>query len=294
MTFQDSKTRFYFLYTLICLIWGSTWLVIHIGSNAALPPFTGAALRFLIATTIVWIYALYKKTPLPVTIKEWGAVLVVGALSNGVSFGIVYRTSQYVPSGLGAVIFGTMPLWAAVISHWALQSERLTRVKILGIFLGIFGISIIFFPQFGSIDKTHVWAMSAMVIAPFVSALSAVVTKRSTQNVSPIMLNAVTTSIGFIILGSIAIISEPWNSISLNATQLWTTSYLAIFGTIVTFGIYFRLIKETSVVTMTYVSIITPVIAVILGWLILHENLDYYSFAGSALVICGVGISLRM
>jgi drug/metabolite transporter (DMT)-like permease len=290
----DSKTGFYLLYALICLIWGSTWLVIHIGANAALPPFTGAALRFLIATTLIWLYALYKKIPLPSGAKEWVSVIIVGALSNGISFGIVYRTSQFIPSGLGAVIFGTMPLWAAVIAHWALHSEKLTSIKILGIFIGIIGIIVIFFPQFGSVDERHIWAMAVFLIAPFVSAISAVVTKRSTQNISPIMLNAVTTSVGFVILGSIAFFSEPWQTISLNVTQVWTIGYLAILGTIVTFGIYFRLIKETSVVTMTYVSIITPVIAVFLGWLILGENLDYYSLAGSALVICGVGISLRM
>jgi drug/metabolite transporter (DMT)-like permease len=291
---RDSRTSFYLLYALICLIWGSTWLVIHIGANAALPPFTGAALRFFLATSLIWMYAYYKKEALPKSFREWGAVLIVGALSNGVSFGIVYRTSPYIPSGLGAVIFGTMPLWAALISHWALRSEKLTAKKISGIFLGLIGIAVIFFPQFGKVDESHLWAMALFIIAPTVSAISAVVTKKSTQNISPVMINAITTSIGFIILGGVAIASEPWENVNLNFTQLWTIGYLAIAGTIVTFGIYFRLLKETSVVTMTYVSIITPMIAIFLGWLILNESLDYYSLAGSGLVICGIGISLRM
>jgi drug/metabolite transporter (DMT)-like permease len=291
---RDSKTSFYLLYVLICLIWGSTWLVIHIGANAALPPFTGAALRFFVATSIIWIYALYKKAPLPRGAREWGMVFLVGALSNGISFGIVYRTAQYIPSGLGAVIFGTMPLWAAIISQWALLSEKLSPKKIFGIIIGIAGIVVIFFPQFRTVDETHLWAMGIFMIAPFVSGLSAVVTKKYTRDTSPLMLNAITTSVGFVILGGIAFAWEPWQNISLDFTQVWTIGYLAIFGTIVTFGIYFRLLKETSVVTMTYVSIVTPVIAVILGWLILGEHFDQYSIAGSALVICGVGISLRM
>ena len=291
---KDSRTRFYILYGLICLIWGSTWLVIHIGANAGLPPFTGAALRFLLATMLIWLYIFYKKVPLPLTAKELGAVLFVGALSNGVSFGVVYWTTQYIPSGLGAVIFGTMPLWTALISHWALRTERLSPKKMFGIILGILGIATIFYPQFAKVDSTHLWAMAIFLIAPIVSALSAIVTKRSTKDVAPFMLNAITTSVGCIILGVIALLREPWQDVTFNFTQVWTISYLAILGTIVTFGIYFRLIKETSAVTMTYVAIITPVIAVILGWLILNEKLDYYALAGSGLAICGVGISLRM
>ncbi len=291
---KDSKARFYILYGLICIIWGSTWLVIHIGANASLPPFTGAALRFLLATVLIWGYVIYKKIPLPSSEKEWGAVVLIGALSNGLSFGVVYWTTQYIPSGLGAVIFGTMPLWTALISHWALHTERLSPKKMLGIILGILGIATIFYPQFAKVDSTHLWAMALFLIAPIVSAISAIVTKRSTKDIAPLMLNAITTSVGFVILGIIALLKEPWQDVTFNFTQLWTIGYLAIFGTIVTFGIYFRLIKETSAVTMTYVAIITPVIAVILGWLILNERLDYYALAGSGLVICGVGISLRM
>lgn len=294
MTHRDSKSRFYFLYALICLIWGSTWLVIHIGAKAGLPPFTGAALRFLLATVLIWLYVLYKKIAFPSTSKEWGAVLIVGALSNGISFGVVYATSSYIPSGLGAVIFGTMPLWTAMISHFVFHSENLSPVRIFGIFLGILGIATIFYPQFEKVDSEHLWAMAIMLIAPIVSAVSAVITKRSTKAVAPIMLNAITTAVGCIILGVTALLREPWQDLSLNYTHIWTISFLAIVGTIVTFGIYFRLIKETSAVTMTYVAIITPVIAVLLGWLILQESLDYYALAGSGLVICGVAISLRM
>ncbi len=294
MTTKDSKTSFYLLYALICLIWGSTWLVIHIGANAALPPFMGASLRFLLATVLLWIFAIYKRTPIPVSGKEWGAVLLIGSLSNGISFGVVYWSSKYIPSGLGAVIFGTMPLWTAIISHWVFTSQKLSPSRIFGIILGIVGIATIFYPQFTLVDSEHLWAMAIFLISPIVSGISAVITKRSTQAVAPLMLNSITTGVGCLILGIVAMIAEPWQAVSLNFTHIWTICYLAIIGTIVTFGIYFRLMKETSAVTMSYVAIITPVIAVILGWLILGEHFDYYALAGSTFVICGVALSLRM
>ncbi|MEI8134119.1 MAG: EamA family transporter [bacterium] len=291
---KDSKLGFYLLYTLICLIWGSTWLVIHIGAESGLPPFSGGGLRFCLATILIWAYVLFKKVELPKSWNEFRSVLIVGLLSNGISFGIVYSTSKFIPSGLGAVIFGTMPLLTATISHWAFRSQKLSRTRIIGIIVGILGIATIFYPQFGTLDSEHIWAMLVLLISPTVSAFSAVITKRSTQEVHPIMINAITTSVGAIILGSIALLTEPVGSIAFDLTQVWTIAYLAIIGTIVTFGIYFRLIKETSAVTMSYVAIITPMIAVLVGWFFGHEHLDYYSLAGSVLVVTGVGLSLRM
>src|SRR5215831_17549809 len=100
-----SKITFFSLYTIICLIWGSTWLVIHLGNSAALPPFAAAGLRFIVASGLLWIYIFLKRTKLPKFGSTWLAAIAVGLLSNGMSFGIVYATSIYVPSGLGAVIF---------------------------------------------------------------------------------------------------------------------------------------------------------------------------------------------
>ena len=95
-------------------------------------------------------------------------------------------------------------------------------------------------------------------------------------------------------LGLVALLIEPVSSIQFTSSQLLPILYLSIMGTIVTFGIYFKLIKMTSAVTMSYVSVITPVIAVFLGWIILGEHLDAYEIGGSALVLIGTAISLRM
>ena len=128
-----TRNRFISLYALMCLIWGSTWLVIHIGSVAGLPPFTGASLRFGLAALLMWIWLLTSGAELPKTQNEWRAIVVIGFLSNGVSFAIAYWASQFLPSGLSSVIFGTMPLWTAIFSHWAFETERMSAARIIGI-----------------------------------------------------------------------------------------------------------------------------------------------------------------
>ncbi|MBS1903668.1 MAG: EamA family transporter [Bacteroidetes bacterium] len=291
---QPSRTTFFVLYTIICLIWGSTWLVIHLGNSSAMPPFAAAALRFTVASSLLWGFVATKNISVPKTKQQWLATLSVGLLSNGASFGIVYATSLYVPSGLGAVIFGTMPLFTAAFAHYYIPGDHLTRTRVTGIVIGVLGIATIFLPQFSQVKVEGLWAMGLLLIAPIVSAASAIVTKRGTHDVPAVTVNAITTAVGALVLGVIALFTEPIDKIDLSWSQLWPILYLAILGTIVTFGIYFKLIKITSAVTMSYVSVITPAIAVFLGWIILGEKLDAYEISGSALVLIGTAISLRM
>ncbi|HYM20801.1 MAG TPA: EamA family transporter [Candidatus Kapabacteria bacterium] len=289
-----SKLTFFSLYATICLIWGSTWLVIRLGTDASLPPFAAASMRFFLATTLLWSFVLYKKIALPRSRSSWGAVILIGFLTNGLQFGIVYWASRFIPSGLEAVIFGTMPLFTAVIAHYHLPGDHLTRTRITGIIIGVIGIATIFLPQFSEVRGEALGPMVLIVIAPMLGAVSAVITKKKTHDIPAVTLNAVTTVVGAVLLGIVSLASEPLEKIQLTQAQIGPVLYLAIIGTIVTFGIYFKLIKMTSAVTMSFVSVITPAIAVILGWIVLGEKLDAYEISGSTLVLVGTAISLRM
>jgi len=278
----------------MCLIWGSTWLVIHIGSDAGLPPFTGASLRFGLAALIMWGWLFFSRAKLPATRLEWRAIVTVGLLSNGISFAIAYWCSQYLPSGLMAVIFGTMPLWTAVFSHLAIETERMSIGKTAGIIIGIAGLTVIFFPKFIDFQVTSVVPMIALLGSPLVSAVSTVVTKRYTHEVSPVTLNTISSTTGFMLLAAIALTTENMFAHSFTFTHAWTIGYLAILGSIVAFVSYFSLIKHASPVTMSYITLFSPTIAVFLGWLVLGEQLGVNELVGAGLVLGGARLSMRM
>ncbi|MEO6940623.1 MAG: EamA family transporter [Candidatus Kapaibacterium sp.] len=287
-----SRGRFITLYVVICLIWGSTWVVIRIGDEAALPPFLGAALRFVLAAILLWSWVLIRKTPLPKGRKEWMVSIANGILGSGMSYAIVYWCSQFIPSGLEAVIFGTMPLWTIFLGHIIFRSEKLSMRKLAGILLGIGGTLLIFLPSIGAISTESWHAMIYLLAAPMVSALSLVLTKRYAQEIAPIALNAVSIGIGAIILSIIAICTVDLSAVHFNFTEVWTVVYLATLGTVTTFVTYYRLLKHASAVTISYVSLITPVLAVLLGWLILHEHLNTETIEGSVLVLGGIWMTL--
>ncbi len=294
--FQDmrvSKSRFLLLYAFICLIWGSTWIVIQIGEDAALPPFLGAALRMMVASVVLWGWVLIRKIPMPPTTQAWRAALINGVLGSAGSYGVVYWCSQYVPSGLDAVIFGTMPLWTIVFGRLAFDRTHMSILRLFGVLLGIAGIALIFVPGMKTLDSLTLRAMCIMMLSPVVSAISLLFTKRDARHIHPVALNAISIGIGFLVLGTIALFTTDFSHVSISFTHVWTVGYLAIIGTVVSFIIYYRLLHETSAVNMAYVALVTPVIAVFLGWLFHDEALSSYTLAGAAVILLGIWLALR-
>ncbi len=111
-----------------------------------IPPFTGVALRFTIASLALLLVGLVTHVPLGRTPRERWLWLVNAALTFSTSYGVVYWSEQWVPSGLTAVLFATYPLFVAVLAHFALPSERLTPKAAVGILLGFAGAAVIAHP----------------------------------------------------------------------------------------------------------------------------------------------------
>lgn len=287
-----SRTRFLVLYVLLCLIWGSTWVVIRIGSDAALPPFLAASIRFGIAALFLWGWMIAKRVALPHTSREWWTLLVNGVLAGGGSFSIVYWTSQYVPSGIQAVIFGTMPLWTILLSNWIFGRDKLSWHKMGGIVLGLAGLMLIFLPDLGSISNETLLAMALMLVAPLISAFSLVLTKNYTKSVSPVAINWVTTSVGSIVLTIVAMFTSDLDQLRLTPSHIGTILYLAIFGTIFTFSVYYQLLQDASAVTMSMIALVTPLIAVLAGWVFLQEQLFLHTILGAIGVLGGVWLAI--
>ena len=130
-------------FVLLTLVWGTTWAAIRIGL-AGLPPLTGVALRFAIAGTVLAAVGLRLGVRLGGSRREVGLWVVNGILSFCISYSVVYWSEQYLPSGLTAVLFATHPLMVAVLAHFVLPGERLSRLAGLGLLLGFGGVAVIF------------------------------------------------------------------------------------------------------------------------------------------------------
>ncbi len=141
----------------LVLIWGTTWLGVRIGLDD-LPPLTFAGIRFLVASVVLFAVLWVRGTRLPRRRSDWALVGTTAVLGFAVSYSAQFWGMQFVPSGLAAVIFATVPLFTMVFAHFALPSEPMRPTAFAGVLLGLVGGAVIFSDQLAADDPMAAWA----------------------------------------------------------------------------------------------------------------------------------------
>ena len=282
------KSRLVWL--LLCLIWGSTWLFIKLGLRD-LPPLTFAGIRFVIAALILFALIILRGVPLPNKARDWTFLAVTGVLSFSLNYGLVFWGEQYISSGLAAVLQSMLPLFGLIIAHFYLPGERMTLPRIAGVVLGVFGVAVIFSNQLQVAGPRALWGSAALVLSAFCAAYANVLVKTYGLNLQPSVLAAGQMLFGLIPLLLIGIPLEG-NPLNYHWTPMAVLSlfYLAIVGTVIAFLLYYWLLHNMDVTKTMLIALVTPVTAVILGMLVLKEELNWRTFVGGAMIISGIGL----
>lgn len=281
------------MFALLAIIWGTTWAMIRLGLTG-MPPFTAVAARFAIASVVLLSLARVMRVPLGRQPHEKTLWLVNGVLFFSVSFGVVYWTEQYLPSGLTAVLFALFPLLVAVLAHFALPGESLQRRSVLGIVTGFAGIAVIFSEDFSTLGGGGAkLAAAVLLLSPLVSAISSVTIKKYGAGIHPISLAAVPMAICSAVMGSLAFFIERDRPVSWTPAAVGATVYLAIFGSAVTFTLYYWLLRHARASRVSLLAYLSPIIAVATGVIFFHEPLTPRIVTGAGLVIAGVALAAK-
>jgi drug/metabolite transporter (DMT)-like permease len=279
---------------LLTLVWGTTWAAITI-SLRGIPPFTGVALRFAIASAMLIGYARLMGIPLTATSRRDRRLRLLHALlSFCVSYGIVFWSEQWVPSGLASVLFATFPLLVAVMAHFTLPRERMTFPVVVGIGLGFTGIAVIFAEDFELLGGSMVFlAAAVMLISPLVSATVSVAVKKWGSGMHPVPFNAMAMVMATVIMGVVAAIVERHRPVVFETGPVAAVLYMAIAGTAITFPLYFWLLEHMEARQVALIGYGTPVVALFLGALFMGEPTTARTWVGSAMVVVGVAVASR-
>ncbi len=279
-------------YALLCVIWGTTWAAIQIGLEG-IPPFSGAALRFAVAAVVLLLLAGVLGVRLGTSRRERVLWLVNGALSFTLTYGVVYWSEQWVPSALASVLFATYPLFMGVLAHLFLPSEPMRLLEAFGILAGFGGVAVIFSEDLSSLGGAEVTtAALVMLISPLTAAISSVIVKRWGHGVHPFSLTGVPMAIAAGVLGALALATERDHSFTWNATSVAAILYLAIFGSAVTFTLYYWLLSHLPAKRMALIAYVIPVVAILIG-VMRGEPLTSRVLLGSVIVIIGVALSIH-
>ena len=277
------------VWLILCGIWGSTWLFIKLGL-ADLPPITFAGIRFVISCAILFPLVWLRHLSLPKTRGEWILLVGTGVLSFSLNYGLVFWAEQYITSGLAALLQAMLPAFGLILAHIYVPAERITLVKIAGVVLGVCGVGVVFSNQLAISGRLALAGCVGMVLSAFFAAYSNVLVKTHGRNLNPAVIAAFQMFFGLIPLLLYGITLEG-NPVSFRWTTIAVLSllYLAVVGSVVAFLLYYWLMQNMDVTKTMLISLVTPVVAVILGMIVLDEQLSWRTLVGGAMIIAGIG-----
>ena len=277
------------VWLILCGIWGSTWLFIKLGL-ADLPPLAFAGIRFLFASLILVMLILARGLRWPRQRRDWLVIVVVGLLQFTFNYGLVFWGEQRISSGLAAVLQSTFPAFGLVIAHFYLPDEPITAKRVVGVLLGFTGVAIIFSQQLSIAGKSALLGSIALVLSALCGSYGNVLVKAYGTKIDPFVLAAGQMICGFPPLLALGIATEG-NPFRLHWTgmAILSLSYLVIVGSVTAFTLFYWLVRHMDVLNTMLISLVTPVVAVVLGMIFLHEQLNWRLFAGTACIISGIG-----
>ena len=278
--------RVFILYALLCVIWGTTWLALKISLNY-IPPIFGLGLRFTISSIILWPILLRKKPKINRSSTAIKVYLSFSLLSFVAAYSLTYWGAQFIYSSLASIIWALLPIFVSIIAHFMLPSEPLTLRRFGGGLFGLAGVAFILSSN-GEQKEVQMIGVLAIFLAVVLASGPNVYLKKHYKIVNPLHVNVISQTIAAIVLIPLSFLLEKPMATIWNSTSIITLVYLAIFGTVITWTIYFWLYNHISVNQISTLGLVPPVFASIIGWIFLGETYGYELFIGGALVLLGV------
>ncbi len=277
------------LYSLLAVIWGSTWLALKINLRGT-PPILGVGLRFGISAVILWIIFLRRGERLTLTATAIKVYLAFGVLNFATSYSLTYWGTQHIHIGVSAILWALLPIFVALLAHFMIADDTLTLKKLLGGATGLFGTVLIFTQEQGALTGFRTIGAAALLVAVLIAAWPNVFFKRHQTEVPHMHLNVAAQTIAAVIMIPLSFAVEDPASFAWNLTNVSALAYLVIFGTLITWSIYLWLFSQLTVTQVSTIALIPPVLASLLGWAILGETFTSRMIVGSVLVLAGVFI----
>lgn len=276
---------------ILCLIWGSTWIFIKIGLEAGLPPITFAAARFGLAIVILAPIIKVLGFRMPTTRAEWRLIALTGFLQFSLNYSAVFWSEQHISSGLAAVLQATITVFGLILAWFWLPSEKMTKAKVIGVAIGVVGVAVIFLDQLRVESRMAFFGCVAIVVGAYAAAQASILVKAKGSSLHPASLVFSQMLCGLPAIVAYALIAEG-NPLKLNWswTAILSVVYLTVAGTVAAFWLYYWLLGRIESTKAMMISLVTPLLAVILGGVFLGETLPPQTFFGGLLIIASIGL----
>ena len=274
---------------IVYIVWGSTYLGIRVAvqEGSGFPPMIMSATRVFAGSLILVALARFiQKQSLRLTKEEWVVLSISGLALWWGGNGLLAIAEMTVPSGYAALIISCTPIWVAIIES-ILDKKRPSVFLVISLLIGVAGIAVLNWPAIIAGNLNDLKGLFLLIIAGLSWGAGSIYQKRKNIHTTPEISSAVQQFTGGIaLLITSFIISEP--TMNPVPSAWWAWGYLIIFGSVIAFTSFVKALKLLPPnIVFTY-AFVNPVVAVLLGFIILGEPITPWTFAGATLVLVGV------
>jgi drug/metabolite transporter (DMT)-like permease len=275
-------------YLLVCTVWGSTYLVIRIGVGH-LPPFLFAGVRFFIAGLLLGGGVLATGGRLPRRPRDWATLVITSVFLLVGGNAIVVWAEQFTPSGPARLFVAAMPLWAAFFDAVVPGGKSILTWRIgLGLALGFLGSALLAGVTRGELLAADLRGPVSLTLASASWAFGTVYWKRHPTETSPYAAASVQMAVSGALLTLLGLALGEGPAWHLTSTGVGALAYHVVFGSIVGYTAYGYALKHASATVVGTYAYVNPVVAVALGWLVLHESVTIRTVAAMVLILGAV------
>lgn len=282
-------------FALVSLIWGGTWLVIR-DQIASVPPGWSIAYRFVIASAGMFALAWWRGDPLRLAPGGWPFVLVLGIFQFSLNFVFVYHAEGYITSGLVAVMFALLVVPNALLGKIVL-GQPVRREFVLGSLIAALGVAMLFAQEYRASPATlgEVLTGAALCVGGILSASAANIVQATEgakrQPLLTLLAWSMLCGVGLNAAYAVAIEGPP----TFDPRPAYTLGilYLGLMGSVVTFPLYYGLVRKVGAGTAAYSSVVVPVVAMALSTLFEGFVWGPLPAAGAAITLAGMVVAMR-
>ena len=291
MNASASQWKIIVAFGLVYVFWGSTYLGIGIAVEQ-IPPGVMCAARFLVAGTVMLAYCVLTGRRIRFSARQLGHFAAVGILLlMGGNLTLSYA-ERIVPTGLAALLTAVSPLWFLVLDSLLLGDHHISRRGKIGLVIGIAGVIVLIWPDLrhsNALGHRELWWLLGLQLGSLSWALGSVLSKKwQTAAGNPFSATAWQLVFAGIANLVFALLVEKPASATWTFRGVGAILYLVVFGSWIGYTAYIWLLQHVPISKVSTYAYVNPVVAVFLGWLVLHERIDRYILMGSAIIVASV------
>lgn len=292
-TLAPSRFAVLTAFAIVYVIWGSTFLAILFAIQT-LPPFLMASARFLVAGSLLYAWSRLVNGAAAPSWENWRATAMVGALLLLGGNGLLVWSEQRIPSGVAALLVGTVPCFMVLIDWLRPGGSRPTGLVVAGLLLGVLGLAWLVGPDrlLGG-GRADLIGAVVVVLGSFSWALGSVYSRHAATPASPLLSTAMQMLGGGAALLVLSVsLGEPWafEASAVSLRSVLGLLYLIVLGSIVAFSAYIWLLRVSTPTRVSTYAYVNPVIAVLLGWALAGEALTARMLVAATVIVSGVAL----